>query len=157
MEPTLHSDNILVTERISPRMNAISRGDIIIAKNPSDPHQHICKRVIGLPGDKIITQSTAAALLSPFARSSSVNTSPFDMAAADGNANIYANADQEPPSLPEKIFRSNTVVVPRGHVWLEGDNAANSSDSRHYGPIPQGLIKSRAVCRLWPPNRLQMF
>ena len=40
--------------------------------------------------------------------------------------------------------------VPRGHVWLEGDNALNSTDSRSFGAIPLGLIQSRAILRLWP-------
>lgn len=33
------------------------RGDIVIAKSPSDPKSNICKRVIGLEGDKILTNS----------------------------------------------------------------------------------------------------
>lgn len=157
MEPTLYSDNILVTERISSRLNSISRGDIIIAKNPSNPQQFVCKRVIGLPGDKIITQSAAAALINPFASSSPA----FDTTVAElkdvENMAAPAPADDEPASMTQKMFRSRTVVVPRGHVWLEGDNAANSSDSRHYGPVPQGLIKSRAFCRLWPPSQIRML
>jgi inner membrane protease subunit 1 len=40
--------------------------------------------------------------------------------------------------------------VPKGHVWLSGDNSANSTDSRYYGSVPIGLIQGRLVCRLWP-------
>lgn len=40
--------------------------------------------------------------------------------------------------------------MPKGHVWLEGDNALNSTDSRTFGSVPAGLIRGRAVCRLWP-------
>lgn len=36
------------------------RGDIIIAKSPFDPNMNICKRVIGLEGDKICTSSASA-------------------------------------------------------------------------------------------------
>lgn len=35
------------------------RGDIVIAKSPSDPKSNICKRVIGLEGDKILTTSSS--------------------------------------------------------------------------------------------------
>lgn len=31
------------------------RGDIVIAKSPFDPNMNICKRVIGLEGDKVCT------------------------------------------------------------------------------------------------------
>jgi signal peptidase I len=42
------------------------------------------------------------------------------------------------------------VIVPDGHVWLEGDNAVLSHDSRYYGPIPMALIRGRAISRIWP-------
>lgn len=103
MEPTLHSNNVLVTEHITPRMHKIQKGDIVIAKNPSNPSQNICKRVTGLPGDMMRGQ-----------------------------------------------YSLRRQLVPRGHVWLEGDNSSNSSDSRVYGPVPQGLIKSRVLMRIWP-------
>ncbi|XP_050672547.1 mitochondrial inner membrane protease subunit 1 [Leptidea sinapis] len=106
MEPTLQTNNILFTEHITPRLQRLQRGDIIIAKCPSNPNQNICKRITGLPGDKMRGQ----------------------------------------------LLRSQ--IVPRGHVWLEGDNSSNSSDSRVYGPVPQGLIRSRVVCRVWPLDKL---
>ncbi|XP_010638716.1 mitochondrial inner membrane protease subunit 1 isoform X2 [Fukomys damarensis] len=40
--------------------------------------------------------------------------------------------------------------VPTGHVWLEGDNLQNSTDSRFYGPIPYGLIRGRIFFKIWP-------
>ncbi|CAO2833274.1 unnamed protein product [Amaranthus hypochondriacus] len=43
-----------------------------------------------------------------------------------------------------------TVVVPKGHVWIQGDNVYASNDSRHFGPVPYGLIQGKAFCRIWP-------
>ncbi|EED80421.1 predicted protein, partial [Postia placenta Mad-698-R] len=40
------------------------------------------------------------------------------------------------------------VVVPKNHVWLIGDNAAASRDSRVYGPVSMALIKGRLVARV---------
>ena len=48
------------------------------------------------------------------------------------------------------LHRHGLLYVPDGHVWLEGDNPANSSDSRNYGPVPAALIVGRVVARLWP-------
>ena len=44
----------------------------------------------------------------------------------------------------------STLVVPPGHVFLQGDNVANSSDSRHYGPVPMALVMGRVVAKVWP-------
>lgn len=155
MEPTLVSNNILVTERISPRINGIIRGDIIIAKNPTNPAQHICKRVIGLPGDRIVMQQQSPFNLNPFSNVTKEN-STVEKAKPLGNVNDAID-ENETSSLTPNIFQNKVVIVPRGHVWIEGDNVENSSDSRHYGPIPQGLIKSRAVGRLWPPKDMKLF
>ncbi|XP_049888248.1 mitochondrial inner membrane protease subunit 1 isoform X2 [Pectinophora gossypiella] len=107
MEPTLESNNILLTEHISPRLQTLRRGDIVIARSPTNPKQNICKRIVGLPGDSI-----------------------------------------------KSHFPRRAKIVPRGHVWLEGDNSGNSADSRVYGPVPQGLIRSRVVCRVWPLDKI---
>lgn len=43
-----------------------------------------------------------------------------------------------------------TLVVPKGHVWIQGDNFYASNDSRHFGSVPYGLIQGKAFCRIWP-------
>ncbi|KAL3808563.1 hypothetical protein ACHAXA_001068 [Cyclostephanos tholiformis] len=43
-----------------------------------------------------------------------------------------------------------TYVVPPNHVWVEGDNPTHSTDSRHYGPLPESSLRGRIVLRLWP-------
>ena len=43
------------------------------------------------------------------------------------------------------------VIVPAGHVWVSGDNMPNSIDSRTYGPVPLGLIKSKVIATVRPP------
>ncbi|KAL7546322.1 hypothetical protein ACHAWF_009656, partial [Thalassiosira exigua] len=45
---------------------------------------------------------------------------------------------------------SSQCVVPPGHLWIEGDNALNSLDSRSYGAVPASLVIGTVVCRLWP-------
>lgn len=38
--------------------------------------------------------------------------------------------------------------IKRGKVWLEGDNLAHSTDSRHFGPLPIGSLQARIILRL---------
>jgi len=44
--------------------------------------------------------------------------------------------------------RNGQVVVPEGHVWLEGDNSLNSTDSRYYGPVASALVKGVVLVRV---------
>ncbi|GMN43316.1 hypothetical protein TIFTF001_012514 [Ficus carica] len=53
---------------------------------------------------------------------------------------------------PGKSDRRETIVVPKGHVWVEGDNIYNSRDSRNYGPVPYGLVQGKIFLRMWPPK-----
>lgn len=48
-------------------------------------------------------------------------------------------------------YGGKVVTVPPGHVWLQGDNTHNSTDSRHYGPVPYALLKGRVFMKIWPP------
>ncbi|XP_041053313.1 mitochondrial inner membrane protease subunit 1 isoform X1 [Carcharodon carcharias] len=109
MEPTIKTYDIIISEKLSRQFYRIEKGDIVIAKSPNNPRMNICKRVIGLEGDKVCTGG------------------PLD------------------------VYKSHRYV-PKGHVWLEGDNLHNSTDSRNYGPIPYALIRSRACFKIWPPH-----
>eukprot|EP00466_Bigelowiella_natans_P015733 jgi/Bigna1/34144/e_gw1.4.307.1 len=44
--------------------------------------------------------------------------------------------------------------VPKGHVWIQGDNLSNSSDSRTYGSVPRALIIGRAFARIFPLSQV---
>jgi Signal peptidase, peptidase S26 len=56
-----------------------------------------------------------------------------------GCQSVHGQADRVPAACCEQ--------VPAGHVWLQGDNTLNSTDSRHYGPVPYALLKGRAFCK----------
>ncbi|XP_022749335.1 mitochondrial inner membrane protease subunit 1-like [Durio zibethinus] len=58
----------------------------------------------------------------------------------------------DPPRDPTRDYRSRSLVVPKGHVWIQGDNWYASTDSRHFGPVPYGLIQGKVFLRVWPPN-----
>jgi signal peptidase I len=42
---------------------------------------------------------------------------------------------------------------PSGGLWIRGDNATRSVDSRHFGAVPPGRVRGRVVFRYWPLSR----
>lgn len=46
--------------------------------------------------------------------------------------------------------KSKTVVVPKDHLWVQGDNIYASRDSRRFGSVPYGLVRGRVFIRVWP-------
>ena len=49
------------------------------------------------------------------------------------------------PTISDEVIR-----VPPGHMWVQGDNLANSTDSRTTGPVPLGLLVGRVVFKVLP-------
>ena len=45
------------------------------------------------------------------------------------------------------------VIIPEGHLWLLGDNPAESRDSRSYGPIPISSVHAKVAFQIFPVPR----
>lgn len=54
MEPTLNANSDLVLlDRVSPRLGRIATGDIVVADSPTRPGETVCKRVAAVAGERI--------------------------------------------------------------------------------------------------------
>ena len=53
-----------------------------------------------------------------------------------------------------KCTLDDPCIVPKGSLWVMGDNRTNSKDSRYLGPISEDLIVGRAFVVVWPFDRL---
>ena len=60
----------------------------------------------------------------------------------------------EHPARPgyEMVKRVVRTVGPDG-IWVEGDNASTSSDSRSFGPVERHAIRGVVRLRYWPLAR----
>ena len=110
----------------------IQVGDVIIAKHPWFLSYGMGKRVLGMPGDYVILDPPS---------STHANVAGLGL----GSNNMLGTAETE----------GMMVQVPEGHCWLGGDNLPWSRDSRHYGPVPLGLIQGKVIGHLfwrfpWP-------
>ncbi|EJC98705.1 LexA/Signal peptidase [Fomitiporia mediterranea MF3/22] len=56
----------------------------------------------------------------------------------------------DPSGESGEEISSEHVLIPPGHIWIAGDNAAASRDSRTYGPVPIALVRSRVLAKVYP-------
>lgn len=148
MEPTLYTNDVLMTDCLTPRLNKIDTGHIIVARLPSKPQTLICKRIVGMPGDRIIYTNPNESH-----KHRTINVTQM----RERNEDMTAKEVNSLTDRYKRKFNMKEVVVPPGHIWIEGDNLDNSGDSRYYGSIPQGLVLSRVVARIWPPGDCRLF
>jgi len=109
------------------------RGDIVFAINPLDPRFTVCKRVLGLEGDLVEIEVRRGG------KRKWIDNED------DDDDEIIRSLD---PMVARRRGEEKWVKVPKGHVWLAGDNMANSTDSRTYGPVPNAMIKGKVIARV---------
>ena len=136
-------------------------------------HRISCKRVVGLPGDRVLRYGQYVHLYvaqDPIHRGVQW---PEEEEGRRDNAWMNRNWDEkesllsEPPVPPRQGTNSEdsslqqqqqsldaesrrTIVVPEGHVWLEADCPGLGLDSRQFGPVPIAWLQGRILGRIWP-------
>lgn len=128
MAPTLQVNDRVLVNKLSYDLHEVNRGDLVVFEslpNESADTKDLIKRVIGLPGETVSSR--------------------------DGQILINGQVLEE-PYLDEGVTTGplEPTTIPPDHVWVMGDNRANSRDSRFFGPVPQSLIIGRAFVRVWP-------
>lgn len=126
MEPTLMPGQFILVNKLSPKINDINRGDIIVFHH--DPTEDYIKRIIGLPGDKIEVR---------------------------GNM-VYVNGNSiKEPYIAAEPNYNGSWQVPVGSLFVLGDNRNNSSDSHSWGFVPWDSIVGKALVIYWPLDQLK--
>lgn len=138
MYPTLTNQSYLIAAKLPLRLHGPARGDIVILRDPEDPSQDFIKRVIGLPGERILIRGGHVyindhLLVEPYLHLSS----PW-----------VTQADWPDNGRP--------VTLGPDEYFVMGDNRNNSSDSRVFGPIHRNAIEADAWIRLLPLPDLGM-
>ena len=127
MEPTLHSDQRLVVEKVSYRFHGPRQGDIVVLESPQSS-ELLIKRVIGLPGETVEIRQ----------------------------GRVYINGQELDEPYRERSTGGNwgPIIVPPLHVFVLGDNRSFSNDSRAFGMVPIENIVGRACVSYWPLDEL---
>jgi signal peptidase I len=140
MEPTLHAspkDRVLVN-KLSYHLHDIHRGDVVVFKRPPGESDKtindLIKRVVGLPGEKV--DLSGGMVL--------VNGLPLK--------EPYINPQCTEGTVT--LTGQSSWTIPKGMIFVMGDNRCDSTDSRAFGPIEKNLVVGRAFVRVWPLSHL---
>ena len=124
MEPTLSSGAMLLIDKVTFHGRDPRRGEVIVTTDPRTGGS-IVKRIVAIGGDSVGIED--GQLIVNGAR---VDEDYIENSGMDG-------------------FFFGPDVVPAGHVFLLGDNRADSVDSRAFGPVAVDDIEGRVLARLW--------
>lgn len=131
MRPSLNNNQFVLVNKLAYLFHAPERGDVIVFHWPVDTTKDLIKRVIGLPGDTIVT---------------TINT-------VQVNGVVLKEPYISMPVNPG----GKTWVVPPNDYFVLGDNRPVSDDSRDWGYVPRSYIIGKAVLVYWPVNNWQII
>jgi len=160
MEPTLTVGDRVLVNRAAHRLGAEPKiGDIVVFHPPAgaDAEPAAC-------GSERTGESTPAPCERPTAEPSEqtfikrvVALGGDTVALRDGHVVRNGRRAAEPFAAHcghgGDCDYPRAITVPRGHVFLLGDNRAGSLDSRYWGPVPVAWVIGEAVAEYWPPRR----
>ncbi|CAE7028302.1 Mitochondrial inner membrane protease subunit 2 [Pyrenophora teres f. teres] len=116
----------------------IQRGDVVTFWKPHRPGEMGIKRVVAVEGDTVYP--TRGYAVDAGAKVGRLSGMPDGFLDEDVGSVVHGREEHG-----DGVAK---VVVPYGHVWLEGDNARSSLDSNFFGPVSKGLVQGKAV-RVW--------
>jgi signal peptidase I len=164
MEPLFVDNDRILVQKVSYWTGDVQRGDVVVFEDPGHwlgpqpalgPVQkalsvvglyptggHLVKRVIGVGGDEVACCDDRGRV--------TVNGVPLDEKA-------YLPKGQAPSD------RQFDVTVPKGRLWVMGDNRGNSEDSRFHqnlrghGTIPEDSVVGKVWAIVWPLGRFDVI
>jgi signal peptidase I len=145
MKPTLQiGDHILVNKfsygvkipyvgRVIVPVGDPQRGDIVVFKFPVDPRKDFIKRVIGVGGDVVEIHD---------------KTIYINGKRLNHDVGVYTDPRTIAGSLkPRDNF--GPITVPKGALFVMGDNRDESFDSRFWGFVPVREVSGKAFIIYW--------
>lgn len=135
MSPAIHDDDYLVAEKLPYRLLSPGRGDIVLFRDPADASRDLVKRVVGLPGERVLVRDCRVF----------IDGRPLaERYVATGSWTLCA------PAWPSS---GAPRTLGPDDLFVMGDNRDRSTDSRTLGPIARGQVEARVRFRVLPLAR----
>ena len=133
MDPTFKNGDYLIVDQLSKRFSEPARESVLIIRYPVDPSKFFIKRLIGFPNETIEIKN--------------------------GVVTIFNKSHPEGFSLDNSYIEHKkndnfSIKLGDSEYFVMGDNRANSSDSRVWGPLPSEDIVGKPILRLFPIKKI---
>jgi signal peptidase I len=145
-------------------INNPQRGDVMVFKFPKDMSLDYIKRVVGVPGDKVVYKNKKLSIngqplayerLTEYLDEERLSYFSQYRENLTGVSHGILNDDKVPGYVPSPdAFPQHELcrydlegfecTVPAGHYFMMGDNRDNSLDSRYWGFVPDRNIVGKA-------------
>ncbi len=169
----------VINKKIIP-IGSPKRGDVVVFRYPVDPSLDYIKRIVGLPGDKVVYFNKRLTINDhavPMQRDGDYQdverfyvTPRYKETLGNVEHDVLLE-DDAPPYVAHPAqfpFRNDChyndegfeCVVPRDHYFVMGDNRDNSQDSRFWGFVPDENLVGKAFLiwmNLSDPKRIGSF
>lgn len=182
MMPTLLRGDFILVEKFSyalrdplarneiVTMDKPKRGEVAVFKFPPNPSVDFIKRIVGLPGDRIIYRNKTL-YIEPACAEGQSDCAELEVVSKEiaGRAEYFRGpypldrytetlgdvsheilVDSADVPYSQNYYKqagtsSDEWIVPEGHYFMMGDNRDNSEDSRFWGFVHEDLLVGRAV------------
>ncbi|MDX1733020.1 MAG: signal peptidase I [Halioglobus sp.] len=125
-------------------INEPRRGDVMVFFPPHQNDTYFIKRVVGLPGDKLVYRDKEL-----FVNGERVEAAPVGSGGPGAARYLVSNETIGEATHLRQVdtlrpARDFAVTVKPGHYFMMGDNRDNSSDSRIWGQVSERDIVGKA-------------
>lgn len=144
-----HYDTFGVMVAHSEMTAPINRGDMVVFDSPDDSAVKFIKRVIGLPGDRVVYRENRLEINGSPVPTNYVGNQVFKQGGKDYEYEVWQEQLQatsyQTASMAISQVSDFMTTVPESSYFVLGDNRNNSRDSRHFGFIQQESVVGKVV------------
>ena len=150
MVSTLHSGDVIFTQKLATYFHAFDRGDIVILDGEGMEgyyhSEYLIKRIVGLPGETVKIEDGKVYIKPKDSNDFFVLEEPY----LDEGITTYVM-----DSGIEKGY--DNITLGEDEYFCLGDNRPVSNDSRLLGPFKYSRLKGKALIRIYPFNQIRVF